>query len=104
MSKPSRMQTFKNTMRRISKKNKGDFDELRRHVKRGNEFGKELAMIMNERAELESLYAKSLSKLSSKLLKAARDGPSGTTSTAWQAVGADMEAQAELHRSFSLMI
>ncbi|TGZ34564.1 Nostrin [Temnothorax longispinosus] len=48
----------------------GGFEDVRRYVKQGGDFCKELASILHERAELEATYAKGLSKLSSKLTKA----------------------------------
>lgn len=49
------------------------------------------------RSEAETQYAKSLSKLSVKLLKASKDSV-GTVNEAWQRAGAQMEAQSEIHR------
>jgi hypothetical protein len=49
------------------------------------------------RSEAETQYAKSLNKLSGKLLKASKDSV-GTVHQAWQRVGAQMEAQSEIHR------
>jgi len=49
------------------------------------------------RSEAETQYAKSLSKLSGKLLKASKDSV-GTVHQAWQRAGAQMEAQSEIHR------
>ena len=49
------------------------------------------------RSEAETQYAKSLSKLSGKLLKASKDSV-GTVNQAWQRAGAQMEAQSEIHR------
>lgn len=49
------------------------------------------------RSEAETQYAKSLSKLSVKLLKASKDSV-GTVNEAWQRAGTQMEAQSEIHR------
>jgi hypothetical protein len=49
------------------------------------------------RSEAETQYAKSLSKLSGKLMKASKDSV-GTVHQAWQRAGAQMEAQSEIHR------
>ncbi|XP_045110666.1 uncharacterized protein LOC123504311 isoform X3 [Portunus trituberculatus] len=79
------------------------FDELRRYIKSGGEFCKELATIMHERAELEASYAKGLYKLSSKLMKASKE-TSGTITQAWQMVGVEMEQQGDVHRSIASAI
>ncbi|XP_050734362.1 uncharacterized protein LOC127007409 isoform X3 [Eriocheir sinensis] len=79
------------------------FDELRRYIKSGGEFCKELAAIMHERAELEASYAKGLYKLSSKLMKASKEN-SGTVTQAWQMVGVEMEQQGDVHRTIGSAI
>ncbi|XP_047499178.1 uncharacterized protein LOC125045783 isoform X2 [Penaeus chinensis] len=79
------------------------FDELRRYIKSGGEFCKELAAIMNERAELEANYAKGLHKLSAKLLKASKESM-GTVNQAWQMVGAELEQEGDLHKSIASAI
>ncbi|XP_063901931.1 nostrin isoform X2 [Zophobas morio] len=73
------------------------FEDLRRYVKQGGDFCKELATILQERAEAEAQYAKNLSKLSLKLSRACRDGVGGVNE-AWKAVAAELEARAEIHR------
>ncbi|KDR11453.1 Nostrin [Zootermopsis nevadensis] len=76
------------------------FEELRRYIKQGGDFCKDLSSILQERSEAESQYAKSLSKLSGKLLKASKDSV-GTVNQAWQRAGAQMEVQSEIHRAFA---
>lgn len=49
------------------------------------------------RAEAETHYAKSLSKLSTKLSRACKDGV-GEVNEAWKAVAIELEAKAEAHR------
>ncbi|XP_058795300.1 uncharacterized protein LOC131666527 isoform X2 [Phymastichus coffea] len=82
----------------------GGFEEVRKYVKQGGDFCKELAAILHERAELEATYAKGLSKLSAKLTKAcAKDqggNGSGGVSEAWRCVGEEMETAAEAHRAW----
>lgn len=73
------------------------FEDLRRYVKQGGDFCKELAAILQERAEAETTYAKSLSKLSAKLSRACRDGVGGLNE-AWKAVALELEERAEGHR------
>lgn len=79
------------------------FDELRRLVKQGADFNKELAAIAQERAELEAAYGKGLVKLAVRTSRAARDA-FGSTSRAWQGVSADMEREGELHRALSVAL
>jgi len=74
------------------------FDELRKYIKQGNEFCKEVGIILQERSELENNYAKALSKLSAKLTKAS-SGCIGTLASAWSMVATEMETEADLHRS-----
>ncbi|XP_013397348.1 nostrin-like isoform X3 [Lingula anatina] len=76
------------------------FEELRKHIKQGNEFSREVAAIVQERAELESSYAKSLSKLSNKLTKACACCI-GTMVSAWGTAASEMESEAELHRGLA---
>lgn len=49
------------------------------------------------RAEAETAYAKSLSKLSVKLARVCRDGV-GTLNEGWKAIAHELEARAECHR------
>ncbi|XP_029050955.1 uncharacterized protein LOC114879819 isoform X2 [Osmia bicornis bicornis] len=86
----------------------GGFEDVRRYVKQGGDFCKELASILHERAELEANYAKGLSKLSIKLTKAcAKDqggNSAGGVNEAWRCVGEEMEAAAEAHRIWGLTL
>uniref|UniRef100_A0A7G3AV94 Putative e3 ubiquitin-protein ligase bre1 isoform x1 n=1 Tax=Lutzomyia longipalpis TaxID=7200 RepID=A0A7G3AV94_LUTLO len=76
------------------------FEELRRYVKQGDDFSKEMLAILQERAEAELTYAKSLSKMAIKLNKACREVPANTANS-WRNVAAEMEARGEIHRQFS---
>uniref|UniRef100_A0AAG5DJH4 SH3 domain-containing protein n=1 Tax=Anopheles atroparvus TaxID=41427 RepID=A0AAG5DJH4_ANOAO len=76
------------------------FEEVRRFVKQGGDFGKDLVAILHERTEIEQLYAKSLSKIANKLNKACRDLP-GTIAESWRSVSAELEGRSEVHRQFS---
>ncbi|XP_001650930.2 uncharacterized protein LOC5566553 [Aedes aegypti] len=76
------------------------FEEIRRFVKQGGDFGKDLIAILQERTEIEQIYAKSLSKIASKLNKACRDLP-GTIADSWRAVSTEIESRGEIHRQFS---
>ncbi|XP_037977941.2 nostrin [Plutella xylostella] len=76
------------------------FDELRRYVKQGSDFSKELATILQERVEAELYYSKCLSKLGAKLGKACRESV-GSCVEAWKHVSIEMEKRAEIHRNYS---
>ncbi|XP_038107797.1 uncharacterized protein LOC6036718 isoform X1 [Culex quinquefasciatus] len=76
------------------------FEEIRRFVKQGGDFGKDLIAILQERTEIEQIYAKSLSKIANKLNKACRDLP-GTIAESWRAVSTEIESRGEVHRQFS---
>lgn len=52
------------------------------------------------RVDSEQLYAKSLSKMATKLNKACREIP-GTIADAWRGVANEMETRSEVHRQFS---
>lgn len=73
------------------------FDDLRKYVKQGGDFCKELSTILQERSEAELQYAKSLSKLSAKLARACRDGVGGLNDT-WRSIAVELETRAEAHR------
>ncbi|XP_017477713.1 PREDICTED: LOW QUALITY PROTEIN: uncharacterized protein LOC108367574 [Rhagoletis zephyria] len=76
------------------------FEELRRYVKQGGDFGKELIIILQERVESETLYSKSLSKMANKLNKACRELP-GSIADAWRGVATEMENRSDIHRQLS---
>lgn len=76
------------------------FDELRRYVKQGSDFSKELASILQERVEAENYYSKCLSKLSTKLSKACKESI-GSCADAWKHVALEMEKRSEIHRNYS---
>lgn len=76
------------------------FEELRRYIKQGGDFGKELILILQERVESEQMYSKSLSKMATKLNKACRELP-GSIADAWRGVATEMESRSEIHRQLS---
>ncbi|KAL6432847.1 hypothetical protein ACFW04_006304 [Cataglyphis niger] len=92
----------------IEEGGQGGFEDVRRYIKQGGDFCKELASILHERAELEATYAKGLSKLSNKLTKAcAKDqggNSNGGVNEAWRCVGEEMEAAAEAHRLWGIAL
>ncbi|VVC41607.1 Hypothetical protein CINCED_3A006964 [Cinara cedri] len=95
----------KNKLSRYTIRGGSDFDtmghtryhELRKFVKKGNDFCKELSGILQERIELEVNYAKTMSKLSAKLTKVAKKGI-GSIQNAWLSIGKEMEADSQAHR------
>ncbi|KAJ0183694.1 hypothetical protein K1T71_000117 [Dendrolimus kikuchii] len=76
------------------------FDELRRYVKQGSDFSKELASILQERVEAENYYSKCLAKLGTKLSKACKESI-GSCADAWKHVAIEMEKRSEIHRNYS---
>ncbi|XP_037938225.1 uncharacterized protein LOC119671592 isoform X2 [Teleopsis dalmanni] len=81
-------------------KGQNGFEELRRYIKQGGDFGKELILILQERVEAETLYSKSLSKMANKLNKACRELP-GSIADAWRGVATEMESRSDIHRQLS---
>ncbi|XP_063421676.1 nostrin-like isoform X2 [Mytilus trossulus] len=77
------------------------FEELRKYIKHGSEFCKEVANILQERSDLESNYAKNLQRLSGKLLKVTSNNI-GTLAEGWKAVASMMEQESELHKNLAL--
>lgn len=76
------------------------FDELRRYVKQGSDFSKELASILQERIEAEIYYSKCLAKLGTKLTKACKESV-GSCAEAWKHVAMEMEKRSEIHKNYS---
>ncbi|KRK06620.1 nostrin isoform X2 [Drosophila yakuba] len=76
------------------------FEELRRYVKQGGDFSKELIFVLQERADSELIYSKSLSKLANKLNKAGREIP-GSVADAWRGVATEMESRSDIHRQLA---
>ncbi|KAL4222907.1 hypothetical protein ACF0H5_018947 [Mactra antiquata] len=74
------------------------FEELKKHLKHGNDFCKEIAFIIQERAELESTYSKGLSKLAARLVRVSQNNI-GTITEGWKAVSTSMEVEADLHKN-----
>ncbi|KAL5006934.1 hypothetical protein ScPMuIL_015740 [Solemya velum] len=76
------------------------FEELKKYIKQGSEFCKDIASILQERAELENNYAKGLGRLAVKLNKTTNNG-FGTLVNGWKAVGSAMEQEADLHKNLA---
>eukprot|EP00105_Crassostrea_gigas_P045160 XP_019929308.1 PREDICTED: nostrin isoform X3 [Crassostrea gigas] len=93
------MPGYKEKIKRLSMKKEGlnGFEELRKYIKQGSEFCKDVSIIIQERADLEGHYAKNLNKLSQKLVKATT-GNLGSLADGWRSVASVMEQEAELHK------
>ncbi|XP_040571562.1 nostrin [Lepeophtheirus salmonis] len=89
-----------------SSNNEAAFEEIRTYIKSGSEFTKDLHHILQERSEAENAYAKSLSKLSAKLLKSTRDlgHSSSSVINAWHFIAEDMEFTADIHKSIASIL
>ena len=79
------------------------FEDLKKLVKEGSDFTKHIADILEERAELEAAYAKGVSKLGTKLVKATKDN-TGTVSNAWHFVGVEFEQTGDIHRTVAVAL
>ncbi|KAK2702830.1 nostrin-like [Artemia franciscana] len=86
-----------------SSKGLNSFEELRKYVKDGEDMAKQISNILQERSDLDSSYAKALSKLAAKTMKVSRES-SGTIAAAWHAVGSEMETESELHKTLALSL
>lgn len=74
------------------------FEELKKYMRLGNEFCKDLASILTERAEHELAYSKGLNRTSARLQKLAKDFH-GTLSEAWLHVAIQFDSEADAHKS-----
>ena len=66
----------------------------------GNEFCRDLASILVERAESELSYSKGLNKSSLRMQKLSKDFH-GSLSDAWLKVALQFDSEAEMHKSLS---
>jgi nostrin len=66
----------------------------------GNDFCKDLASILTERAENELNYSKNLNKTSARLQKLSKDFH-GTLSDAWLQVSIQFDTEAEMHKALA---
>lgn len=76
------------------------FEELRKIVKQGAEFAKDVASIMQERADMEMTYAKGINRLGAKMTKLAANS-TGSLAEGWKATAVEMEQESELHKQVS---
>ena len=73
------------------------FDQLHHFNRQSTEFGRELVNILNERAQVEQNYAKSLRRLGQHIVKATSLLLVSPLGNAWKNVGVEMEKEAEIH-------
>jgi len=77
------------------------FEELKRYTRSGTDFGREIVAVLNERIQLEQMYSKSLRRLGQRISKASCLIITSPLSSSWNAVGLEMEKEAEIHRLLS---
>jgi len=100
---PSRRSSGLLLHRTTSKNGNTGFEDLKNFIKDGGDFAKEVATILEERAELEAVYSKGVSKLAAKLFKASKEN-TGTISNAWHFVANDFEQTAEVHKTVAAAV
>ena len=76
------------------------FEELKKYMRMGNEFCKDLSSILTERAEHELTYSKGLNKTSMRLQKLSKDFHGGL-SEAWLQVSIQFDVESDMHRTFA---
>ena len=69
-------------------------------MRSGNDFCKELASILSERAEHEITYSKGLNKTSMRLQKLSKDFH-GSLSEAWLQVSIQFDTESEMHKALA---
>ncbi|XP_077979093.1 nostrin-like [Glandiceps talaboti] len=72
------------------------YEELKRHMKQGHDFCKEVASIIQERADMELAFGKSLAKLSQRATKQT-NFCLGSLCSAWTSVASHFDTEAQLH-------
>ncbi|XP_043931526.1 nostrin [Protopterus annectens] len=80
------------------------FQNLKLYSKNGENFCKELMAVLQQRADLESSYAKGLQKLASKLTKASGNVKQNSIYNSWTCVSQEMNAIADLHRKLGAAV
>lgn len=76
------------------------FEELKKYMRIGNDFCKDLTSILTERAEQELNYSKGLNKTSLRLQKLSKDFH-GSLSEAWLKVSIQFDMESEMHRTLA---
>jgi len=79
------------------------FEDLKIFIKEGSDFSKQIIDIIQELSELETAYAKGVSKLATKLFKASKEN-TGTVSNACHFIATDFEQTAEIHKAVAVTI
>lgn len=76
------------------------FEELKKYMRLGTDFCKDLSSILVERAEHELAYSKGLNKTSLRLQKLSKDFH-GSLSEAWLKVSIQIDTESEMHRTLA---
>ena len=79
------------------------FEELKKYMRLGSEFCRDLASILTERAENEMTYSKGLVKSSSRLQTLSKEN-FGSLSDAWLKVGIQFNIESEMHKSMAIAL
>lgn len=79
------------------------FEELKKYMRLGSDFCKDLCSILTERAEHELTYSKGLNKTSLRLQKLSKDFH-GSLSEAWLKVSIQIDTESEMHRTLASAI
>lgn len=74
------------------------YEELRKHIRESTEFTKELAQVLEERADVEMKYSKLLNNLTAKANKITKH-KSGTLCAAWSILCGQFDAEATVHKN-----
>ncbi|XP_033106226.1 nostrin-like [Anneissia japonica] len=75
------------------------YNLLKKYMKGSTDFSKDFINLLNERADIECSYAKSLAKLSNKITKSGKECV-GTLAQAWSTLALQMDAEGDLHKQF----
>jgi len=89
--------------RTTSKHGHTGFEDVKNFIKEGSDFTKQIVDIIQERSDLESAYAKGMSKLATKLFKASKEN-TGTVSNAWHFIANDFEQTSEIHKAIAVSL
>ncbi|XP_022079904.1 nostrin-like isoform X2 [Acanthaster planci] len=73
------------------------YAELKKHMRQATDFSSSVMSIFQERAEIESTYAKSIAKLNAKALKCNKDA-TGSLMAAWNIFCGHLNNEAEHHK------
>ncbi|XP_065053145.1 nostrin-like [Rhopilema esculentum] len=76
------------------------FEDLKKYLRHGNDFCRDVSSIINERVKLEQTYSDGLSKLAVRAKRATGE-TAGTLHTAWESFAAQTEQEAEIRKSLA---